>query len=406
MTKVLIVGGGIGGLCLAHGLRADGIEVRVFERTVRRTDWLQGYRIHINPDGAGALRACLPAANWKQFLATVSDGDGGFSFLTPELRPLLELSDDDVNAPDPDPARRHHGVSRIGLREALLAGLDEALEYGREFVRYEVAGGRVVAHFADGGTAEGDLLVGADGANSRVRGQFLPAAERIDTGVIAVAGKHWLTSEAGLPTTLTDRTNVVMPTGPGSLFTSSWSPSDPGAGGGYVLWGYSDAAQHLPVDGLDGAGLRDLIGRRIAGWHPLLRQLVAGSDPETVNAVRVRSAPPRVAPWPTGPVTLLGDAIHSMTPMAGIGANTALRDADLLRRMLAERALPDAVAAYEHRMREYGFAAVRLSLRNARMAAKANPVGRYAFRAVLRTASVLPPLKRRMFADLGSSPND
>jgi len=105
-----------------------------------------------------------------------------------------------------------------------------------------------------------------------------------------------------------------------------------------------------------------------------------------------------VTAWPTGPVTLLGDAIHNMTPMAGVGANTALRDADLLRRNLIE-AGPDvtaAVADYERRMLEYGFAAVARSLRNARFAASGRPVARRVMRGVLRGVNLVPPLKRRM----------
>ena len=83
--------------------------------------------------------------------------------------------------------------------------------------------------------------------------------------------------------------------------------------------------------------------------------------------------------WPTGPVTLLGDAIHNMTPMAGIGANTALRDADLLRRNLIA-AGPDVTAA------------VARSLRNTRFATSGHRVAR----GVLRAANLVPPLKRRM----------
>ncbi len=88
-----------------------------------------------------------------------------------------------------------------------------------------------------------------------------------------------------------------------------------------------------------------------------------------------------------GAVTLLGDAIHNMTPMGGIGANTALRDADLLRRTLT--AVRDgatqipAVHDYEQQMLNYGFAAVKLSLRNARGAASTNPLARAAFRGAL-----------------------
>src|SRR4029079_5927836 len=96
--------------------------------------------------------------------------------------------------------------------------------------------------------------------------------------------------------------------------------------------------------------------------------------------------------------TLLGDAIHNMTPMAGIDATTALRDADLLRRNLIA-AGPDvtaAVADYERRMLDYGFAAVGQSLRNARFAASGRPVTRRLMRAALRGVYLVPPIKRRM----------
>ncbi|MFI6077454.1 FAD-dependent oxidoreductase [Actinoplanes sp. NPDC051343] len=400
---VLVIGGGIGGLCLAHGLLRAGVRVTVFERTNARTDWLQGYRIHINPHGSRALHDCLPLEAWQRFLDTVSVRGGGFGFVTEHLRDLLRFTASEI-LPETDPAEGHHGASRLGLREALLTGLDdEVLRLGAEFERYTVApDGRVTAHFTDGGTATGDLLVGADGANSRVRRQLLPHAERIDTGVLAIAGKHPL-PDATLPRVLTDDTNLVLPARRGSLFTSVWHP-DPATGStAYALWGFSDVTATFPpgVEALAGADLRRLVLDRTTGWARGLRDLVGDSDPDTINAIRVRSATP-VGPWEPGPVTLLGDAIHNMTPMAGIGANTALRDADLLRRTLTAGDLRTAVHTYEEQMRGYGFAAVAKSLRNARMGASANRPARLALRTTLRTVSAVPPMKRRFAAGLGN----
>ena len=161
----------------------------------------------------------------------------------------------------------------------------------------------------------------------------------------------------------------------------------------YVFWAYADAtATFPPLDGLGGPELTAVVADRIACWSPGLRRLVAGSAPDTVNALRIRSAEP-VAAWPTGPVTLLGDAIHNMTPMAGIGANTALRDADLLRRLIAsERDVPTAVAEYERQMLDYGFAAVARSLRNAEFTTSGHRLAR----GVLRAVNLVPPLKRQM----------
>jgi salicylate hydroxylase len=93
--------------------------------------------------------------------------------------------------------------------------------------------------------------------------------------------------------------------------------------------------------------------------------------------------------------------------MGGIGANTALRDADLLRRQLItvsrnELSLNAAIHAYEARMLDYGFAAVKRSLRNARQAGSTNRLSRLMFRGGLRTMSALPPLRRTLAATLGS----
>ena len=410
--SVLVVGGGIGGLCLAHGLLRAGIEVQVAERTHARTDWVQGYRIHIDPDGSRALHACLPAASWERFCDTVSDEAATFSFRTEQLAPLLVI---EVARGD-DPVAQHHGISRIALREVLLDGLADVVAFGREFERYEI------------------MPVGADGANSRVRGQLLPHARRLDTGVTTIAGKLPLTGDDGLAAELLAGPTTVLPPGPGGMFTAVWRgdrqratasrqgdrqqatacqqgdpagaqrqqghPADVPPGflfdttTDYVFWAYADAtATFPPLDGRTGPELTAVVAERIACWSPGLRRLVAGSAPDTVNALRIRSAEP-VTAWPTGPVTLLGDAIHNMTPMAGIGANTALRDADLLRRNLIA-AGPDvtaAVADYERRMLDYGFAAVARSLRNTRFATSGHRVAR----GVLRAVNLVPPLKRRM----------
>jgi salicylate hydroxylase len=185
----------------------------------------------------------------------------------------------------------------------------------------------------------------------------------------------------------------VIPARRGSFFTAIWRGEDP-----YVLWGYSDRASALPP--LEGTDLRELVLSRTTGWAPALRDLVAGSDPSSVNALRIKSAIP-VKPWPTGRVTLLGDAIHNMTPAAGVGANTALRDAELLRRTLTGADSWPALHDYEREMLDYGFRAVRQSLRNARQGASPSRLGRMAFRAMLRTTNALPPMRRRMAAGLG-----
>jgi 2-polyprenyl-6-methoxyphenol hydroxylase-like FAD-dependent oxidoreductase len=433
--RVLIVGAGIGGLCLAQGLKRAGVDVAVYERNRARTDWLQGYRIHISPHGSRSLHECLAPELWEAFVATAGSPTAGFGFLDEQLKQLLFMDGELIGAAGAGPEESHHAISRITLRQVLLAGLDDVVRFDKEFTGYErTPDGRVTASFADGTSATGDVLVAADGANSRERGQYLPGARRIDTGVTNVVGKLPLNEEtrAWLPARLTSSVNNVMPPGPCSMFVALWEGDrqrqaavPAGIGGNdeaaelhpgmlfdntqdYLFWGLAGRTGAYPAGALeraDGAELRGVVGELIRGWHPGLRRLVAESDASTVAPVAIRSMAP-VEPWQTTNVTLIGDAIHNMTPMAGIGANTALRDASLLCRKLVavdrgEAELLPAIHEYESAMLDYGFAAVRLSLRNARQAVDGNPLSRGAFRAMLRLVDALPPLKRQMARGFG-----
>ena len=101
------------------------------------------------------------------------------------------------------------------------------------------------------------------------------------------------------------------------------------------------------------ARARSLLGQ----WHPAVRRIVDEADIPATFLVTVDSARP-VPPWDVPNVTLLGDAIHAMSPGRGEGANTALRDAAVLRRTLAVGA---PTARYEEEMLRYGFEAVAAS---------------------------------------------
>ena len=105
-----------------------------------------------------------------------------------------------------------------------------------------------------------------------------------------------------------------------------------------------------------------------------------------------------IPPWPTQNVTLLGDALHNMTPFRGIGANTALRDAEALHRALVavargETDLIEALASYEQEMISYGFTAVRASLKNMQRFHAKGTLARTATKAIFQVVDRVPPLK-------------
>jgi 2-polyprenyl-6-methoxyphenol hydroxylase-like FAD-dependent oxidoreductase len=221
MTKldhVLIIGGGIGGLALAQGLARSGVNATVYERDRKITDRLQGYRVHISPKGSRALHDCLPPDLFETFVATCGRPPGAFRLLTERMQTLISLNR--FSESKDDPIDCHRSVSRITLRQVLLSGLGERVQFGKTFVRYEMHGDRVIAFFEDGTSAEGDVLVAADGGGSRVRRQYLPHAERIDTGVAAIGGKVFLDQETRrrIPGPLRDTMALVSGPGGRGLF--------------------------------------------------------------------------------------------------------------------------------------------------------------------------------------------
>ena len=362
---VVITGGGIGGLCLAQGLRKAGISATVYERDESAGFRHQGYRISLKAAGAAALRECLPEDLFALAVATSIRAATRMVFLDEQLRPKF---DKPLHHDPPGPGG--FGVNRLTLREILLTGLD--VRFGRTFTRYSPApDGRVAAYFADGSSAVGDLLAGADGTWSAVRHQLLPDAV-IDELGWAVYGR---TPFAGwVPGVLTDTFNRV--TGPGGtgMSVATCRALEPVASAvarlapsarltgipGYFSW-------MLPLDDprlfhAAAVALHREAARLAGGWHPAVRRLIAEADVPATFAVCITSARP-VAAWPVPNVTMLGDAIHTMSPGRGDGANVALKDAQVLVRGLRRVAsgtasLASAAGGYQAEMLQYGFQSV------------------------------------------------
>ncbi|WP_214326282.1 FAD-dependent oxidoreductase [Nonomuraea sediminis] len=315
--RISIIGGGIGGLCLAQGLLKSGIPATVHESGHRP----QGWRVTIKNEGTAALRACLPEELFDRVLASAIRPATRMVFMDHQLVPKFDK-------PIP-PVEGHFGISRQVLRDLLLTGLD--VRFGKTCVGYS----GTTAHFADGTSAEADLIVGADGTDSTVRARLLPYARLDDLGT-CLYGVTPFTTLDWVPDVLVDTFNRITEPGGAAMAVATCRPGD------YFTW---------TLTGDPG---------RLDDWHPAPRRIV--EEATITFPVRLRSALP-VQPWDDPHVTLLGDAAHTMTPGRGDGANTALRDARLLTLALQEAAagrVPPAAAKalYEEEMLRYGFAAV------------------------------------------------
>src|SRR5262252_7062770 len=421
--EVIIIGAGTGGLCLAQGLAADNVAVRVFERDRSPADRLQGYRLGISAGGSRALQSCLPDALFKKFVASSAKPSRSVSFLDHRLNRLLVIDLPRIRHATVDNDRP---VSRVALRRVLLDGLDDVVHYGKRFIAFEDApGGAVTAHFEDGSSATGDVLIGADGAGSRVRGQLLPQAKRVDTGIMIISGK------LGLRESVRERTPPAIWRGPTLIFGSKGrfmfanaveyedAGRQPAAARNmdgcdinrddfrsddrdeYVMWGFSARREGFaPLRNLESFGGDDLKASVLAlteDWHPKVRYMVRRADASTVTAFPAKTSVP-IPPWRTRNVTLLGDALHNMTPFRGIGANIALRDAAALRKALVavdrgEQDLIPALAQYEREMIDYGFGAVRASLKEMERLHAENNLARAVTKTVFRAVDLIPPLK-------------
>ncbi len=434
---VMVIGGGIGGLCLAQGLKKAGVRVSVYERD--RTQWsrIQGFRIHIDPDGSSALHDCLPDHLWQAFISTCGDFSYGFTMLDEQLDELMKFRQHPVSD---DVVAKHRSVSRMmTLRQVLLGGLGDAVHFDRRFERYERhADGRIVAFFDDGSTAEGNVLVAADGVSSRVRQQYLPGNDPVDTGVITLGGRIPLTDGvmAMLPACLLDGPAMVLPQSQCNLFMAAWrrspeatervrelcdSPTEDDSPvvdeQDYLVMALGAKHEFFRFtsdpDSMTPAEMRNVLRTKMIDWHPNLRKLAEMTGDE-FGFIRIRTSRP-VPRWQPSNITLLGDAIHSMTPYRGIGANIALRDAAILCTKLLEAAnsatpvadrIADKIGEYETEMRAYGFKAVADSQKALDQAVAPK---KFAFRvgmSAMRIANKVPAIRRRVMRERIGNPRN
>lgn len=409
--KVLVVGGGLGGLCLANGLHKADIQVHVFERHASADADMGGYFIHLENQGMRALQQCLSKEGWEDFLATSTPTGAKWAFRDPQLR-LIAMRDDEKITGLPLEVVSRRAIERWELRAVLLKALGssekEIVHWGKTFTRYEgLAHDRVRAHFSDGTSEDGDILIGADGTKSNVRKQRLPHVQREDLGIMIIVGRYPLhnADSSKLPEIMRDSSlNNIVPYGRGWLFLSSWHSQGTQDGkddsDDYTLWAYFVPKDETPAETkkLTSTELRDIALAGVNGWAPAIEKIIREADLSTITPVYLRCAP-HLDQWDASCTTLLGDAIHNMTPAAGIGANTALRDAQILTDSITKAkhdnsSITAAVDRYESEMRPYANAGVALSRQIAEGATSTSFVQRFVFRIVLRLAQLFPPIMR------------
>jgi len=354
MTTVTIIGAGLGGLVLARVLHVHGIPVEVYEAEASAGARTQGGQLDIHEDDG---QAALAAAGLTDgFHALVHRGGEATRVLDRDGTVLLDEPDDGTGG--------RPEVLRGDLRALLLGSLpDGTVRWGKKLLRVtSLGGGRHDLTFADGSTVTTELLVGADGAWSRVRPLVSDAAPAYDGTTLV---------ETYLRDVDARHPEAAAVAGGGAMFALS-----PGLGisthrePGEVIHTYTRLACPLGhFDGLDADGVTALLAAELAGWAPELRALV--TDADTPPVVRPGFTLPAGHRWErVAGVTLLGDAAHLM-PAAGEGANLAMYDGARLALAIAGAVgagdgssggdLEAALAAYEEEMFERSAASAELA---------------------------------------------
>lgn len=351
--RLAIIGAGPGGLILAQLLRDDpDFEVTGYERGAREEDStasLAGYRILMTPELLDSLRKQLPAD--VQILLDKAVGlsppDGNrLGFMDKMCRVICRI---DILL-----MRSMRSVSRWKLRQALLSGMSDVVKFGREFTTYEINDNSsskcIKASFTNGESVQSDLLVGADGAGSRVRKQLAPNSSRSSTGVTTIYFKAPYTPE----------TEAMIPWASGIMVRCGYKPTgykyilklcnqlisylSTSGNGSTAFYGYRilqrrskpygpyDLTKIDPKDSflMIGVGsytnefinqskhpdemtpeeLKDECLDRVRGWHPLLQALLAITVPKSAFVSHIKTLDP-IEPCDTGDlVTILGDAVH------------------------------------------------------------------------------------------------
>ncbi|WP_385619419.1 NAD(P)/FAD-dependent oxidoreductase [Streptomyces sp. P8-A8] len=344
---IAIIGAGLGGLVFARVLHVNGVDAVVYEREPSRGARGQGGMLDIH-SGQRALRE---AGLIDQFHA-IARGEGqDMRLLEPDGTLLLQ-----EDTPDDAPLDRPE-VDRADLRNLLLDSLPgDVVRWGHAFESADNG----LLRFADGSSATYDLLVGADGAQSRVR-PLLTDARPAHIGQNVV--------EVGIPDIDRTHPELAAMVGRGNYWVlgNGLSLAAQRNGDGRVRIGlsfYNTAEDWFATSGIpfdDPAAARARLIELLPGWDPRFTALIAACD-DTVLP-RSISALPVGLTWPSTPsVTLLGDAAHLMPPV-GQGANMALLDGALLGLALAAHPddVPAAVKEYEREMFERTSAAARMS---------------------------------------------
>jgi len=334
MTRVAIIGGGIGGLTAAQALRQAGAEVSVFEATPELREIGAGVAL-----GSNAMKVLRALGLEAEVRRVAGHAPSRMVRNWKTGRIVSRISREEETARFGSASAPVHRADLLDVLAESLPG--DIATLGARCVGVESAGEVAVARFADGSEVEADVVVGADGIHSTVRESlFGPDAPRF-TGKVCYRSVVRADAVRGEPPAR-DNTTWLGPHGAIVLY--------PLRGGELINVVCHHDDEHYRHETWITECERDEVLERYAGWHESLLRVFSAGDPWYKWALYDRDPMPR---WTRGRVTLLGDAAHPMLPYLGQGACQAIEDGCVLAAAVASAPGDpiEALAAYERSRR-------------------------------------------------------
>lgn len=332
VSRVVIAGAGIGGLCAALALARQGVQVIVCEQTLALSE--VGAGLQISPNAFKVLRELGLEAALKPFAfvpqnAAIRDYKTGEYYLK---MPLAQAAEKRYQAP-------YWHLHRADLHQVLVdacfaTGVDIWL--GAVVSRYheDVLSERIHVVLQDGRECSADLLIGADGLRSAVREQMLGPEQPTFMGQVAWRG---VIPVSALNVEI--QPDACVWAGPGRHLVSYYV-----RGGEFVNFVAVEERDDWRSESWREEGSIEELKRTFAGWHPEVTELLGAATSTFLWALNGRTELPT---WSQGRAVLLGDACHPMLPFMAQGAAMAIEDAQALAYYLTRFDTPEALVKYE-----------------------------------------------------------
>jgi len=360
--QIAIVGGGPGGLTLARLLQLKGANVKVYERDFNKNARVQGSPLDLHEEsGLAALRRADLSEEFKNNYMPGADK-------TVIVNDRAEVFfRDHESKPDENFSSEHFRpeIERGPLRNILLESLQpDTVVWDSHFVSMEQQNSGWMLHFKNGMSFYADLVVAADGANSKIR-PYITDIRPFYSGITMLEGNIYGAKEK-IPTVNTLMNGgKIMAFGDGKCILGGQKSND--SMGYYVSFKTNE--DWVTVSGLDYSNKPQLLAwfkKEYSSWSDIWDELIENS--ETPFIPRPIYSMPLDQTWETLPnLTMIGDAAHLMPPFAGEGVNMAMLDALELSECLTSDCLdsiPEAIHTYETDMRKRASEAIRESLEN------------------------------------------